>query len=72
MVDLKKKDDLLRKNRNIRGKRWKNGGKEEIFSVLGGKIGGGGKNRNNLDNMHPELYVGPSAHQPQLPEAREG
>ena len=34
-------------NANIRGNRWKKGGKEEIFSVLGGKIiilkkGGGG------------------------------
>ena len=33
----KKYYDLLRKNRNIRSKRWKNGGKEEIFTVLKGK-----------------------------------
>ena len=30
-------DDLLRKHANIRG-RWKNGGKGEILTVLGGKI----------------------------------
>ena len=33
-----KYDDLLRKNANVRGKRWKNRGKGEIFTVLGGKI----------------------------------
>ena len=38
----KKNDDLLRINANLRGKRWK-GVKEEIFSVLWGKSGGGGK-----------------------------
>ena len=30
-------DDFLRKNANIRGKRWKNGRKGEIFTVLGRK-----------------------------------
>ena len=30
--------DLLRKYANIRGKRWEKRGKEEIFTVLGGKI----------------------------------
>ena len=34
----KKYDDLLRKNANIRGKRSKNEGKGEIFSVLCEKI----------------------------------
>ena len=41
---------LLRKNANVRDKRWKKGGKEGIFTVLGGKKyhfrkkkGGGGK-----------------------------
>ena len=33
----KKYDDLLRKNTNIRGKRWKKGEIEEIFTVLGGR-----------------------------------
>ena len=33
----KKYDNLLRKNANIRGKRWKKEGKEEIFTVLWGK-----------------------------------
>ena len=31
-------DDLSIKNAKMRGKRWKKGGKEEIFTVLGGKI----------------------------------
>ena len=34
----KKYDDLLRKNANERDKRWQKEGKEEIFTVLGGKI----------------------------------
>ena len=51
----KKYEDLLRKNENIRGKRWKKGEKEEIFTVLWGKTyhfgkGRGGKNINYLDN----------------------
>ena len=33
----KKYDDLKRKNVNLKGKWWKNGGKGEIFIVLGGK-----------------------------------
>ena len=33
-----KYDDSLRKNMNLKGKWRKNGGKEEIFTVLGGKI----------------------------------
>ena len=32
-----KYDDLLRKNANIKGKRWKNEGKGEIFAVHFGK-----------------------------------
>ena len=42
---------------NIRSKSWKKGGKEENFTVLEGKNiilenGRGGKNINNLDNIH--------------------
>ena len=33
-----KYEDLLRKNENLRGKRWKKGGKGEIFTILGEKI----------------------------------
>ena len=39
--------------------KWKKGGKEEIFTVLGGKNvifekkGGGGQNINYFDNIHP-------------------
>ena len=65
MVGLGKKyDDLLRENAQIRGKRWKNGGKEEIFTVLREKRsfwkswgGGGGKNINYLGNIHPWFRV---------------
>ena len=43
----KKYNVLLRQNANIRGERWKKGGKEEIFTVFGEKIAfwkkGGGK-----------------------------
>ena len=43
----KKYDDFLRKNTNIRGKRCKNGGNEEIFCTLGNNMifekGGGQK-----------------------------
>ena len=57
----KKYDDLLRKNVNIRGKRCKKGGNEEIFTVLQGKniiLGkrGGGKNIIYLDNIHPRFW----------------
>ena len=55
-----KYDDLSRKNANIRGKRWKKGEKEEIFTALWGKNiilekkgGPGGKNINYLDNIDP-------------------
>ena len=57
----KKYDDLLRKNVNIRGKRWENRKKGKIFTVLGGKSiifgKGGGKNINYLDNIHPCEYA---------------
>ena len=33
-----KNDDVLRKSANIRGKRWENGKKEEIFTAPRGKI----------------------------------
>ena len=50
---------FLKKKKKIRGKSWKKGGKEEIFTVL---LGGGiyhfgkregGKNINYLNNIHP-------------------
>ena len=49
---------LLIKNANIWGKRWEKRGKEEIFTVLGGKNmifkkKGGGKNINYFENIHP-------------------
>ena len=54
-------DDLLRKNANIRGRMWKNGGKEEIFIVPGWKISfwkrGGGNNINYFDNIHPCICI---------------
>ena len=37
-LDGEKYKDLIRKNANIRGKWWKNGGKVEIFTVPGEKI----------------------------------
>ena len=49
LVDLEKYDDLLRKNANIRGKRWKNG---EIFTVKGGGI-----NILFWANIHPCIYI---------------
>ena len=53
-----KYDDLLRKKAIIGRKKWKNGGKGEIFSVPGGKNiilvnGGGGKNILFRGNIHP-------------------
>ena len=48
----------LKKSANIRGNKWKNGEKEDIFTVLGGKNiilekRGWGKNINYLDNIDP-------------------
>ena len=51
-----KYDDSIRKNANIEGKRWKKWGKEEIFTVLGGKnisLGKRGEDINYLYNIHP-------------------
>ena len=57
----KKYDYLLRENAKIRGKRWKKEGKEEIFTVIGGKNiileRGGGKNINYLDNYTPDHMI---------------
>ena len=56
--ELKKYDDLLRKNANIWGKRWKKGGKEEklhctwVKNIILEKKGGGCKIINYFDNIH--------------------
>ena len=57
-----KYDDLLRKNANIRGKRWKKKGKRGNFHCTWGKKyhygkRGEGKNINYLDNIHPRSHV---------------
>ena len=62
----KKYDNLLRKNMNVRGKRWKKGVKSEFFNVLGRKNiilekGGGGKISINwtiyTPGMTPEEWI---------------
>ena len=45
MQSKKKCDDILRKNANIRGKRWKSGEEGENFYVLGEKYHFGKKGR---------------------------
>ena len=57
----KKYDNFERKIAYIRGKRWKKGGKEEIFIVLWGKNiileKGGGQKINYLDDIHPSVFL---------------
>ena len=56
----KKYDNLLRKNADLREKRWKNGEKEDIFTVKNIIFGkrGGGKNIIILANIHPCRHIG--------------
>ena len=49
--------------KEIRGKRWKKGGKEDIFTLLRRKISfwkkkGGGKNINYLDDIPCKEHIG--------------
>ena len=67
-----------KKNANIRGKRCKKGGKMNFLLYLRGKIwflikkGGGGKNNNYLDNIHPWAEVNSRSQIPQRYSSRRG